>query len=146
MSICLVRCPAPFLIDDKVFPPLGLLAVGTALKLQGFPVVVHDGPSDQIPMGHPRYGFGPTSPEYPFAVQALTRIKADNPKARVVIGGPFASLTPGICLQDGFDAVVVGDGEYASQEAFFTDTKMVVATEHPLDWYPIPDRDRKSVV
>ena len=28
MTICLVRCPSSFLIDERAFPPLGLMAVG----------------------------------------------------------------------------------------------------------------------
>ena len=43
MQICLVRCPSSFLLDERAFPPLGLMSVGAALKQQGYDVVLYDG-------------------------------------------------------------------------------------------------------
>ncbi|MBU2685858.1 MAG: B12-binding domain-containing radical SAM protein [Gammaproteobacteria bacterium] len=137
MNICLVRCPSPFLIDERAFPPLGLLAVGAGLKQSGHEVVVYDGEIELLPMDYAYYGFGPTSPEYPAAVDCLHRIKSVNPSARVVIGGPHVTLTR---TRDDFDCMVIGDGELAAHEAFASDVSEVVAADLPLDQYPIPDR------
>ena len=137
MKICLVRCPSPFLIDDKVFPPLGLMSVGTVLKKGGHDVTIADGFLPYFDF----YGFGPTTPEYPFAKLCLSVIKKYNPKARVIIGGAHATLNPKLCLKDGFDCVVTEDGEPAVEEAFFGHSSLVVGGEdHSLDDYPIIDR------
>jgi len=105
-EVCLVRCPSPFLIDDKVFPPLGLMAVGTWLKSKGYDVTLYDGYN--IPVGYERYGIGPVTPEYPYAKMLLKEIKRLNPSAKVTIGGPHATVSPEECWDDGFDNVFEG--------------------------------------
>ena len=140
MTICLVRCPSPFLIDDRAFPPIGLMAVGAGLKQRRHDVVIYDGDIEQLPMEYPMYGFGPTSPEYPIAVATLRRIKDANPGARVVLGGPHATVVHKLCRDDGWDCIVIGDGEHAAGTAFFFDLDTVHGEDLPLDEYPIPDR------
>lgn len=110
MRVCLVRCPSPFLIDDKVFPPLGLMAVGTIMKENGNEVYLHDGSMDNVPMDYECYGFGPTTPEYPYALEMKDRIKK-NTKAKVIIGGPHATVATKQCISDGFDYVTAGSFE-----------------------------------
>lgn len=145
MKICLVRLPSPFLIDDKAFPPLGLLAVGTGLKERGHDVTIYDKELEKIPTNYSYYGFGPTTPEYPYAVRAKNLIRETNPKAKIVIGGTFATLDPEKCLRDGFDCVVMGDGEIEAERAFLTDEKIIKAKEFPLDSYPIIDRSLLNI-
>lgn len=140
MKICLVRCPSPFLIDEWVFPPLGLLAVATGLKVRGHDVTIHDEPIAEIPMDFPYYGFGPTSPEYPNAVEAKMLIKKYNPKAKLVIGGPYATLNPNDCVNDGWDCTVHGDGEIVGESAFKDNHRVIFAKSLQLDKYPIADR------
>jgi len=140
MTICLVRCPSPFLIDERAFPPLGLLAVGAGLKQDGHDVVVHDRELEYLPTDYDYYGFGCTSPEYPSALDCMHRIKETNPHAKVVVGGPHPTLVPEQCQEDGFDCTVVGDGELVASRAFFGDDKVIYAESRPLDEYPIPDR------
>lgn len=98
-KICLIRCPSPFLVDNKVFPPLGLMAIGTALKNRGHDVVIRD----DIPNGFDYYGIGPTTPEYPYALEVRKLIEE-----KFIIGGPHATLDPEGCVKDGFDLVVIG--------------------------------------
>jgi len=138
MQICLVRCPSPFLIDDKLFPPLGLMAVGTSLELEGHNVSIHD--DDNIPLGFNYYGFGPTTPEYSYALRTKEVLSSSNPMARFVIGGPFATLQPDKCIDDGWDCVVVGDGENVCNDAFAKKDTVIIGRERPLDDYPIINR------
>lgn len=136
MRICLVRCPSPFLIEDRILPPLGLMAVGTGLKRRGHDVYIHDGPIEKVPQDYDCYGFGPTTPEYGHALAIKDSL---NPKARFVLGGPYATLQPQQCLKDGWDCVVAGDGE--EQEAAFTgDATLIFSDEKDLNKYPIIDR------
>lgn len=114
MNICLLTCRAPFLIDEKVFPPLGLLLVGTALKDRGHNVSIRSGPDYACEY----FGLGPTTAEYSYAKEMLGQIKTHNPGNRVVIGGPHALANPEECLADGFDVVVKGDGENITVKTF----------------------------
>jgi radical SAM superfamily enzyme YgiQ (UPF0313 family) len=133
MRICLLTCSAPFLIDEKVFPPLGLMAVGTALKRQGHEVVFDNRD------GCKYFALGPTTPEYPDALHKLFWIK-QNEDARVIIGGPHAEANSLECLDDGFDVVTVGDGEKITAEEFIVADGIVDLSRKPLDSYPIIDR------
>ena len=138
MRICLVRCPSPFLIDDKQFPPLGLMAVGTSLEEAGHKVLIYDG--EDVPVGFNYYGFGPTTPEYGYALYLKEILSASNPMARFVIGGPFATLQPERCIEDKWDCVVIGDGEKACVSAFTEKDSIITGKERPLDEYPIINR------
>ena len=140
MKICLIRCPSPFLLDEWVFPPIGLMSVGTGLKRLGHEVFIHDEKISAIPLDYQYYGLGPTSPEYSSALEAKNLIKRYNPTAKVIIGGPFATINTETCLQDGWDCVVWGDGELVTEQAFLGTDKIIRGESRPLDEYPIPDR------
>jgi anaerobic magnesium-protoporphyrin IX monomethyl ester cyclase len=132
MRVCLIKVPSPFLVDEKVMPPLGLLAVGTGLKRRGHTVCIYDGPLSEIPQGYDMYGVGPTTPEYLYALEVLRDVNAP-----VMIGGPHASINPEACLDDGFKLVVVGDGEALD----ISRRGIVHIKEQPLDLYPVSDRN-----
>lgn len=104
MNICLIRCPSPFLIDDRVFPPLGLMAVGTKFKQDGHDVLIWD--EEGFPAGYDAYGFGPTTPEYSYALKIKDRIKVRRERTKVILGGPHANNT---CWSDGWDNVFIGN-------------------------------------
>ena len=139
MKICLLTCSAPFLIDEKVFPPLGLMGVGTALRLQGNEVSIADSPDDSM-----YFGLGPTTPEYADALSILRQIKSQNTSSRVVIGGPHATANPTECLADGFDVVAVGDGERITAATFLA-SGVVDLGRGRLDEYPITDRSLMEI-
>lgn len=113
-SVCFVVLPSPFLIDDKVFPPLGVLYVASALKMQGYEELhVHDGEIEKIPRGFDIYAVSATTPHFLNAKKALNVIRgyANGKTPRVIIGGPHATVDPESCLNAGFDGVVLNDGE-----------------------------------
>ncbi len=134
MQICLLTCRAPFLIDEKVFPPLGLMAVGTALLAQGHDVKIADSPNSSL-----HFALGPTTPEYTDALRMLRLIKSRDKSSRVVIGGPHAKANPKECLADGFDVVATGDGENITADTFEA-SGVVDLGRRPLDEYPIASR------
>jgi anaerobic magnesium-protoporphyrin IX monomethyl ester cyclase len=140
MRICLVRLPSSFLLEDKCFPPLGLMAVATGLKLRGHSVVIYDGRIDGLPMDCDGYGFGPTTPEYASALAFKEKLRAKRSSARVVLGGAFAALNRPRVMKDYWDCVLVGDGEIEAERAFVGRESLIVAQERPLDEYPITDR------
>lgn len=61
-------------------------------------------------------GFSAFAPTYPFAVEAAHYLRSAAPNAMQIIGGPHATLNPQQCVEDGFDAVCVGEGEYPMVE------------------------------
>lgn len=141
----MVRCPSEFLIDEKAFPPLGLLTVATALRDRGHEVCVHDGQLEDIPFGYDVYGFGPVAPEYPAALSGLRRIRQRSPRPRVILGGTHATLNVDLCRSDGFDCIVVGDGEVEADRALTTNDPILYAESLPLDGYPFPDRTLMNI-
>ncbi|MBL7131821.1 MAG: B12-binding domain-containing radical SAM protein [Candidatus Omnitrophica bacterium] len=118
MNVTLLNPPSPFLLKQKAFPPLGLLYLVSALKNDGINVQLVDlanrenaieqeleGLNSQI------YGITATTPQYPWAKRIREVIKQRNPHTPVIIGGAHPSSAPEVCLNDGFDVVVVGEGE-----------------------------------
>jgi len=139
MKICLLTCEAPFLIDQKVFPPLGLMAVGTALRLQGHEVAIKSAPDESQ-----YFAMGPVTPEYPDALHKLHQVKMRENGSHVIIGGPHAASNVAECLADGFNTVVLGDGENICAGTF--SIRGVVSLERkPLDEYPEIDRSLVSI-
>ena len=145
MRICLVRLPSSFLINERAFPPLGLLAVGTALKQAGHEVRIHDGALEAVPPGYDAYGVGPTTPEYAAALALKDRLRREMARSRLVLGGTFATLNPDRCLADGWDCVVFGDGEVVSPRAFTGTDRILHAPPQPLDTYAISDRSLLNI-
>lgn len=113
-SICLISPSSPFLIDDKVFPPLGLLFIGKELKDNGYRVYVHDGETKDIPQDFDIYGVSITTPQFPQAKEILAHIRSFGGK-QIVAGGPHASVDPESCAEAGFDNVVMQSGELSMQ-------------------------------
>lgn len=112
-DICLVAPSSPFLIDDRVFPPLGLLYLNTELKKRGIRSHVHDGETADIPGGYSAYGVTLTTPQYPQAQDIIRAIRTISPGAKIIAGGPHASVDPESCIKAGFDSVVMQAGESA---------------------------------
>lgn len=140
-SVCLVSLPSTFLIDDRVFPPLGLLYVAKALNNSGIQdIYVHDGSIKDIPIGYDVYGIGAVTPQFPQAKIALQHIKQSNHrKVQVIIGGPHPTVDPESCIEAGFDNAIVGPGENAILIAMKNGKKIV---EAPIFDEVHPDRKK----
>jgi radical SAM superfamily enzyme YgiQ (UPF0313 family) len=54
--------------------------------------------------------------EFFFMSRIASSIKRSHPDIFLLVGGPHASLNPEECLEAGFDAVCVGEGEYPTLE------------------------------
>lgn len=121
MWIALVNPPSPFLLDERVFPPLGLLRIAAVLEQAGHQVEVMDlaGFPDYVDearrwmAARPPFdvaGIGFTTPQFPRAVAVLRMLREDYPSLPVMAGGSHPSVQPQSCIGL-FDAVVAGDGE-----------------------------------
>ena len=154
MKIALINPPSPFLIDERVFPNIGLVRVGTQLKQEGHQVDIHDFSGrdikemDKIARSYALYGFSSTTPQFPQARKLLSRLLANNPHARTVIGGPHASALYEL-RQKGvvdhniddlniFDTVFAGEAEDTTD--MFKPGWQKGRLIRDIDTTPIPDR------
>jgi len=143
--ICLTTPPSIFLLDERVFMTLGILKVAAVLEQAGVEVEMLDLSGvenyeevvrDHVRKGHVTcYGLTATTPQMPAATKIYRAIRALNPAARIILGGPHVTLihaaykfeqkrglsgratTAYRLLEDMFDVLVVGDGEMAVFEA-----------------------------
>lgn len=99
---------------------------------------------DHASNSYDAYGLTGTSVDYGQAVRILGLIKSVDPKNKVILGGPHATVGPQLCESSDFDKVVVGDGWTGAKMAIEDDSnkKLIFA---PLlenfDDAPFPARD-----
>jgi len=100
--------------------PLGLLHIGAMLKAHGNTVEFFDLAVDAIERvdealaGADLACISSSTVLFERACLVLDRIKEKRPDLPVIIGGPHATLRPEDTLISGFDAAVIGEGEYTA--------------------------------
>lgn len=102
MKIYLIIPPAPYLIDGKVFPPLGILYAAALLEKHGHEVKIIDMLNEKsilgFDIGYPDYiGITATTPDFPKALEILQILKRINFKKKIVIGGSHSIIAPEEC-------------------------------------------------
>lgn len=119
-TIGLINLPSPFLIDQRTFPPLGILCLAAYLRRHGIDVDVIDLTCREDDLeealrdcDYKIAGISAATPQYHLAKRVKDIFKRRNPATLAVIGGSHASSVPERCLADGFDCVVCGEGEEA---------------------------------
>jgi len=156
-KIALIYPPSPFLMDQHVMPPLGILYLGGTLKRAGHDVQLFD--LANIPdwktsqnlnkfLDADIIGVTSVTPQFDDALEIKNMIKEQDPKKPVLLGGVHASSAPEECEKAGFDAIALGEGEqailhmihdYATNKKF---KKFYTEELIPdLDTLPFPDRD-----
>ena len=144
--VCLINPSSGFLLDDRVFPTLGLLRLAAVLEQRAIPVEFLDLAGvanfldvclDHIAVSSAKaVGLTATTPQLPSVIRIAKALRAMRPDIRLIIGGPHVTLCiaavksekkRGIAdgraqaafrvLQDNFDVVCAGDGEFAIFEA-----------------------------
>jgi anaerobic magnesium-protoporphyrin IX monomethyl ester cyclase len=153
-SVCLIIPPSPFLLDERVFMPLGVLKVASALESAGHPVEVLDlsGYSNfeeiaarvasQSKARH--FGITATTPQFPAATKIADIVRAARPEAVLILGGPHPTLTAAAAkkeekrgaigrasramdsIRGTFDRIVTGDGEKAILVALHDDAPALI--------------------
>lgn len=137
--VCLITPPSPFLMDQRVFPSLGVLKVAASLERAGVPVEHLDLSGvenyEKVVAEYVRkrkvafYGVTATTPQMPAAVKISQAIRLFS-SCRIVLGGPHVTLVCAACkkhpdgraikafhaLRTWFDVLVAGDGEVAVLE------------------------------
>ena len=148
-KIVLINPPSRFLIDDQVFPPLGILYISAYLKKHGLnPKIIDLAGSKDIPeFDADIIGVTSTTPQYPYVQELINELKCERGiNAQYVIGGPHATCSPDSCIeQSKFDTVVVGEGEQSmlSIAKNYPLNVPKISTEfiNDIDDIPFPDRE-----
>jgi radical SAM superfamily enzyme YgiQ (UPF0313 family) len=137
--ICFISTPSSFLLDERVFPFLGVLKLPGVLNRAGIASEVLDlsGIKNYLYVVGEHaartdatcFGITATTPQFPAAIRVARVIRSVRPDARVIIGGTHATLTvagmkyerkmnrPGrahrawTALDENFDVIISGDGE-----------------------------------
>lgn len=179
-KICLIIPPSSFLLDERVFPSLGILKIAGILRRESVPVDVLDlsGYKNfyQIAFDYIKrypevdcFAITATTPQLPATATIVREIRKEKPNAKIIFGGPHATLTNAAyrkeCkanvsgratkamkqLTDMFDVIVAGDGEIAIFEALKPDAPKIIdadlinssmfLTNNTLEQSPWPARE-----
>lgn len=131
--ITFVNPRSPFLEDEGVMPPLGIMYLAGMLKFKGIEASIVDmGLGDEVPDGE-LYITG-TTPQ----AEEMHKL---NRNAYTVAGGPHASIAPeGLTMS--FSLVVAGESEEIIEQIVKTKPTGVLRTKRVtnLDALPFPDR------
>lgn len=162
MKICLITPPSGFLMDERVFPNLGILKVASSLLARsGFFVdkidcsgvanyidVIRDYCLNSCPDA---FGITTTTPQLPAVTKIVKIIRDLRPEARTILGGPHVTLVNAARKKEGergikgrasrafeslssiSDVLVAGDGEEAIFLALKPKAPRLVDADNPKD-------------
>lgn len=132
MRICIITPPSPFLVDERVYPALGILKVAAVLEQAGHQVdhldlcgVTNFEDVVNAYEGATTFGITATTPQVPAALRIAAILRAKI-NVKTILGGAHATLVHASArrgnlrskaaleaLLAAFDVVVAGDGEKA---------------------------------
>lgn len=138
-DICFITPPSPFLLDERVFPTLGILKVAAMTERAGYSVAhldlngvanYGDAIDDYCRRNPPEiFAITATTPQMVAVTKIRACIRELLPNVKIILGGAHPTLTHAatkhserarlalnILLRD-YDVVVAGDGELAIGEA-----------------------------
>lgn len=157
-EVVLINLPSPFLVNERVFPNLGLIQLATSQRLRGYSTEIIDlcgleNPEktlEAIAYKFDIFGFSSTTPQFTEAYKLNRFLKKINPSAETIIGGAHPSAlyslfktgnTHNINLKtiEEFDKIVVGEGENLDLRKL--NNKWTISPIiKEIDNEPIPDR------
>ena len=137
--ICLITPPSPFLLDERVFPALGILRVAAVLEQAGHKIDHLDlcgvKNYEQVVreyQGADTFGITATTPQIPAAVR-IANVLHEGGRYKTILGGPHPTLLHAAAkrgnerarialdyLLQTFATVVAGDGEKAIFTALYS--------------------------
>ena len=118
MKLILINLPSPWLISDRDTTPNGILYIAAYLRNK-FDVSVTDlaglEEKDWLIPDADIYGISTTTPQYPYALKVIQKLR-DRQKCEIVLGGIHPTVLPERTLKEsGVDYLVVGEGEYVME-------------------------------
>lgn len=155
--ICLITPPSPFLLDERVFPHIGILKIAAVLESKAIKVDFLDlaGIENYLEViedylkysSTTIFGITATTPQLPFAAKISIKIKELLPNSIIILGGAHVSLMNSARkaeikknlisrasediekLSNLFDVLVAGDGEKAIFDALKIKKGLIDADE-----------------
>jgi radical SAM superfamily enzyme YgiQ (UPF0313 family) len=114
-DITLIFPSSPFLIDEQVFPPLGILYLAAICRDWGYKPQVIDlataNLEHTVKVRSDIVGISLTTPQRSQAYRIAKLLKKEG--KTLIAGGAHATHMPQECLDNGFDYVIRGEGEMA---------------------------------
>jgi len=146
-SVLLTSMRSPYLDDDRVYPPLGLLYLKSFLHKYGIKITIDDDFDFLHPEKYDKYdlfGASVMTPQRVASLEFLNFCKTYY-KKDVVIGGPHALHYRGDVEKENWDYIVCGDGfksllKIIRGDANRTEINLLTKTE----WQNLPRPDRTS--
>lgn len=149
-KVVLVGLRSPFLDNDKVFPPIGLLTLKAVVEAGGHECIVEDefhfddlgryADADVV-------GFSVMTPQGRDATKALHMLRRACSKPKIVIGGPHALHYTEEVAREPWDYIVRADGERAILRiANGRERDRIISEQLPeeeMNEYPRPWRTRE---
>lgn len=120
MNVTLVYPRWDYPTFGQLQEPLGLLHIGAVLRARGHAVQFFDLAVDRIESVDAAVadadlvGISSSTVLFGRACLALRRVKEHRPDLPVIVGGPHATLRTEDAVLRGFDAAVIGEGEYTT--------------------------------
>ena len=140
MKVTFVVPPSKFLLNEYVYPSLGILYVAAAAREAGYDVSAFIPSIEELsnPIDADVICVTGTTPQF----DGMADIAAANQGKRLIAGGPHASADPQSLIDAGYDTVVIGEGEEAIVEALKGRTGVFASSRiRQLDDLPMPARD-----
>ena len=159
MTVPLINLPSPFLTDEKVLMPLGLLYMGSSIEMSGMECIIIDlaNRKDYIDetlssldkINADVIGIGLTSSQVPIGKKVVSSIRQQFPKIKIIGGGPHVThvfqssyrqpvRTQNLIkdLNNTYDVLVIGDAEKAIHTAIKSNSpKLIDATIKNSPYY-----------
>lgn len=145
--INLINLPQLNSLDDKLDPPLGLMYIAASLRERNIDVKITDlsfvkQEDWQEAIGsYDTYGITVFSASLYIAKQVVDLARKNNPKCRIIMGGPHPTSLPEDTLNF-CDCVVCGEGEYA---LFHLNGIVTMPQIADLSKLPFPARDLVNI-
>jgi len=149
-QVLLIHTPCPYIEDDMLEPPMGILSIAGVLLNKKIPVSVLDFsgmPIEECKSILKKHkpvpeivGFSTYSVNYHITKQLLEELKNLYPNVTTVAGGPHASALPDEVKKD-FNFVIVGEGEEVFLNLVLEKTKKSIIHASPIkniDSLPFP--------
>ncbi len=158
-KIALINPPSPFLINERVFPNLGIVQLATSFEEKGVKAPIYDFAGKTNYLEELKYligkeniiGFSCTTPQFPFVFEMNELIKRSSPETKTILGGPHASAMfplrhkekePNVDSLNNFNIIFSGEGENFDPLLFFKENSKWVEGGFlkDINQSPIPDR------
>lgn len=149
MKVLLVVPRDPYLDNDRVMPPLGVMSLKSYLDSLGVDTQIETDFDKSLLRRYGDYthvGISCVTPQAREAEEILYAMKAAHPETKVVLGGPHAQFYYHDAWNHPWDHLVVGDGEEAFRAILFEPWSCWKTVVEPVDAdtmnaFPVPYRD-----